>query len=206
MTPLKSHQLLPFDATIAQLRNLWRRSPSHCIALYQRKIGHIIGILHPRDVLRAADHDRLNDYARPPWFVPAKTSLSHMIKQFRHNNQNIAIIIDSQGQAIGMISFAAIINEVFGLSHLPPRQIEQQEALLWEKTLPGSMSVGNFYRQFGTKLDENEELSLSDLLIKHCGHHPNAGDKIAVGPYEMTIKNCSLLEIKSLSVKGRSHH
>lgn len=200
--PLDSLQLLPSDANITQLRSLWRKAPSNFIALYQRKPSDIVGIIYPRDVLRSSDNQRVSECARSPWFVTATTSLSHMIKQFCRNNQNLAIVIDASGCAIGVATFSAIINEVFGQTHSPSNDGKEYVALLWEKTLPGNMTVKSFEQQFGTRLDENEELTLGDLVIHHLDHHPNVGDKVMVGSYEITVKATFLLDIKTVSVTG----
>jgi putative hemolysin len=205
MTGLDTLPVMSAAATIKELRQLWNTTPSSYLALYQDTPTNIVGILLPRDVMRAPDEDSVRDYAHSPWFVTSATSLSHMIKQFRRNNQNIAIVIDNHGCAIGVVTFAAIINEVFGVSTplSPPSQ--RQGLLLWEKTLTGDMTVGDFYRQFGVRLEDDDELSLADLVMQRLEHHPNVGDKISIGPYEITVKTASLLDpIKTISITGRA--
>lgn len=202
MTSLHTLTLLPADTTISRLREVWSLTPTAYAAIYQGKASNIVGIIQPRDVLRAKDERRVSDYARSPWFVTMTTTLSHMIRQFRRNNQNIAIIIDAHGSASGAATFNAILNEVFGGT--TATTTGWLGTLLWEKTLPGSMTVEAFHQQFGVLLDEDTDLSLSSLVVKRLGHHPNVGDKLTIGPYEMTVKATSLLEIKSLSVTGRA--
>lgn len=114
MHPLNSAYALPANATIEQLESLIHKTHAHYSLLYNQDVSNIIGIAYPRDVVRAAGNRRLRDFARPPWFVSEKTALMQLLKQFRTNNENLAIILDKQGKAIGLIFLDDILEEIFG--------------------------------------------------------------------------------------------
>lgn len=205
MSPLEKLLLLPSQTRINQLRAYWKKKPSSSAVLYGKDKRNIVGTLHPRNVLKAKDEDLARDYARSPWFVTATTTLTHMIRQFRRNNQDIAIVLDEHGNAIGFTSLNAIVNEVFSPSLSTEQQLQEQaDVLLVEKTLPATMTVGAFKELFGTLLDSDESLTLGELIIRQQGHHPNVGDSIHIGSYLFTIKATTLLDIKSVSVTGRT--
>lgn len=203
MQPLQPAEMLPSDATITQLRNLLRKSPQNYFPIYHRKPNNIVGILHARDVVRAPENHRVAQYAQSPWFITLNTSVGNIIQQFRKNNQRIAFILEEGGKAVGFLTLAAIIQHAFG----GPQQIKtvkqyKHASLLHEKTLPGSITVNEFKNRFGISLDEDENLTLEELIIREIGQHPNVSDSVIIGPYKLTVKSTTLLGIKTLAISS----
>ncbi len=199
--PLHLLDMLPSDATITQLRNLLRKNPQSYTPIYHRRLTDIVGIIHPRNVIRAQDHHRVSEYSIPPWFITTQTSMTEIIHQFRRNNQRMAFVLDSSGKAIGFITFAAILNQLFGLQE-SKKSILSTASLLHEKTLPGTMTVGEFKTHYGALLDPDETLTLAELMIKEIGHHPSNGESIILGQHKITAKATTLLDIKAVTISS----
>jgi putative hemolysin len=200
MEPLSTIPALPSNATIAQVNLLLAKTKLEYIPIYHRDITNIIGIAIPRDLIRAPDTRRVRDYARPPWFVTENTNIKQILKQFRHNNQSVAVILNQQGKAIGMIHLDDVLEEIFGKSTSQRVQSKLKKLMIIERTFPGEMKVADFNAQFGVILDPDDTLTLSQLLTRELGHHPEKGESIYLSPFELTVKETSLLEVKSISI------
>lgn len=203
MQPLQPSEMLPSDATITQLRNYLRKKPQNYIPIYHRKPTNIVGILHARDTIRSADSHRISEYAQTPWFITLNTAMGDIIQQFRRNNQRIAFILGDQGEAIGYLTFAAIIQHAFG----SPQKVKhvtgnKNISLLHEKTLEGTMTVKEFKERYGLALDEDEDVTLAQLIIREVGQHPNISDSIIIGPYKLTVKSTTLLGVKTVEISS----
>jgi len=206
MQPLASIPMLPSDATIIQMKNLLRRTQVEYVPIYHRQHHNIIGVALPRDLLRSPETKRIGDCSRPPWFITQTSQLGDIIRQFRNNKENVAIILNQQGNAIGLITLDSLLEEVFGKS-------EQQEnvskgagssMMLKDKTFPGDTVVQEFNRKYKVNLGVDPELTLSDVVTGILGHPPESGDQIILGNFDITVKEATLVGVKSLSISSKS--
>lgn len=201
MEPLHNIHSLPSNAIVAQVAPLLKKSQLSFIPIYHHDKTNIIGIVFPRKLLRVQDSKRVRDYASPPWFVTENTNVIHILKQFRHNNESVAVILDQNGAAIGIINLDDVFEEIFGKSSLRfsednlPKQL-----IVIDKTFPGDMKVGDFNRQFNVILDKDENLTLSELIAKELDRPPQKGDSVYVPPFELAVKDTTLMEVKTVLI------
>lgn len=203
MTPLRELPMLPSAATVDQMRNLIQRSSSSFICVYHRTTHNIIGIAFCRDLLRSATERRLREYIRLPWFVTENTPLMQILKQFRNNGESVAVILNPLGQASGVVTLNDVIEEIFGKA-IAEGDGKKEKIMIIDRTFPAEMSVGEINKQLGIVFDSREDLSLVLLMQHLLGHAPELGDSVCLGPFELSVKEVSLLEIKSIGIT--SHH
>jgi CBS domain containing-hemolysin-like protein len=211
MEPIKLVPSLAAAATVQEAARFLKEKGVEFIPLYNRDITNIIGIATARDLIRASDTHKVRDYCSPPWFVPETASLMQILKQFRTNNESLAIILNHHGQAIGLITLDDVLAEIMGKLSYPsnhgashPIAPKKTQVMLIEKTIPGEMLVGEFNKQFGVEIDKDESLTLSELIERTHGHHPEKGESIYIAPFEFTVKETSLVDIKSVSVNSKN--
>jgi CBS domain containing-hemolysin-like protein len=205
MDPLNAQTALPANMTIGQLESSLKKMHTDYIPIYHRNISNIVGIIHPRDLLRAQDNRRIRDYARSPWFVMETTNIMQILKQFRTNNESLAVIVDMHGKAIGTVNLDDVLEEIFGkilYSENSKMSPKQSKLMLIEKTFPGNMSIGEFANLYGIMLDPDPSLTLADLIASHLEHRPEKGDAVYIAPFELTVKEVSVLDIKSISISS----
>lgn len=205
MEPILASRALPSNATVQQLRELLSKFDLDYIPLYSHEPSNIVAIAYPQDLLRISDTKRVRDHAKPPWFVSDKSSLMQILKQFRTNNESVAIILNQYGKAIGLVHLDDVLEEIFGKialnnSFLPGKQ---SKLMLIEKTFSGETTVGDFNFQFGAMLDEDPSITLSELISKHLGRRPEKGDMTFIAPFELTVKEVTLLGVKTISISTR---
>lgn len=205
MEPLAASKALPSNATVKQMREVLAKIDVDYIPIYSHEISNIIGIVYPQEVMRAVDTRRVRDYAKPPWFVSEKATLLQILKQFRINNESAAVVLSHNGKAIGLLNRDAVLEEIFGKipfnkSTLPGKLTK---LMLIEKTFSGETTVGDFNFQFGIMLNEDPSLTLSELIIEQLGHRPEKGESIYIAPFELSVKEISLLGVKTVSISTR---
>lgn len=203
MQPLSMATALPSNATVKQMEHLIARTGADFVPLYHRDISNIVGIVYPRDALRATERKRVRDYAWSPWFVTETTTLMQILKQFRTNNENVAFILNHQGKSIGIVTLNDVLAEIFGkISYALTQETQThlKKRMLIEKTFPGDLTVGEFNDQYQVLLDQDPSLTLSELISKHLGHYPEKNDSIYISPFELTVKEVTLLDVKTVSI------
>jgi CBS domain containing-hemolysin-like protein len=190
------------NATIADAARLINHNhqASDYILIYHREHSNIVAIAQIHDLIKIPENRRVRDYAKPPWFVTENTSLIKILQQMRHHSEELAIIIDSHGNAIGAVHLDDIIEEIFGQSLLT-RTDQQKNQLFLKRKFPGSMTVGEFAEQFDIILDARQNLTLSKLITEKLGHHPEMGESIYIDPFELRVEEVSLLDIKEVFIR-----
>jgi CBS domain containing-hemolysin-like protein len=200
MQPLNKLELVPANATVFEAKRFLSKTKKRFIPIYHKEFNNVIGIVLPRDLLRAPDNKRLRDYHRPPWFITQYTKTMQILKQFKSNNQNVAIVLDDTGRTIGLISLDDIMEEIFGKS--PTIQKEQSPSKrIIDRTFPATTTIQEFNQLFDILLSDKPGQTFEQLIIEKAGYIPEEGETVYIEPLEITIKDASLREIKTISIK-----
>lgn len=199
MQPINSIPVLPATATIGQLRQLLQQTGVSYVPIYHRAITHIVGIAQPRDLIRIPDNRRIRDYTIPPWFITQNTQVMQILKEFRRNRKNVAIVLDSQGQAIGIITLDDLTEEIIGKS----KELDATLPLIIDRTFSGDVKVSEFNAQYDVDLGVDPNLTLAELMTEELGHHPEVGETVHLSHFELTVKETSLTEIKRVTITTR---
>ena len=205
MEPLKAVQMIPAICTVAEMRSLLTSSYTPYLPIYQREPQNVIAVAYPRDLLRISEDKRVRDYARPPWFITENTSILQILKQFRYNNQSVAVVLNEAGLAMGILTLDAVIDEIFGRSDEWDSFEEVAPLIhdiLVERSFPGEMTVAEFNRQFHAHIEALEGETLEELVTRLLGHPPAKGETVHIDQFELTVEEPSLLGAKIISIKS----
>lgn len=204
MEPLKHNSGLPSNATVSQFETFLKKHQISYVPIYHQDISNIVGIAYPRDLIRAVETRRVRDYARPPWFVTETINLMQILKQFRHNKEGVAVVINQQGNAIGLIHMDDVLEEIFGeFPYVHGQKIlKQKKIILVDKSFSGELTVGQFKELYDVSLDDEVNKTLSDLMIEKLGHRPEKGESVYIGSFELSAKEMSLLDVKTISISS----
>lgn len=200
MTPLESQPLVSSQLTIEKLRTIPKNLFPYYL-VYHKDVSNIIGIAFTRELIRASDNRKVKDYCKPPWYLSDKTPLFQIIKQFRRNSEHVAIVLNAQGKAKGFLNFDDVVEELFGKSK--PQKKESNVSTYIDRTVPGKMTLADFQLEFGVSLPGEPESTLSEFITAALEQHPEGGETISVPPFEFTVKEASLLGVKTVSVKTK---
>jgi len=203
MQPINTVPNVQVNSTVGMVRSLLGNSSANYVITYHRDMNHVVGIALPRDLLRAPDNRKIRDYTKSPWFVTEMMVVGQILNQFRNNNQSVAIILNSEGHAVGSINLDDIMVEIIGKTEFRAPSVNMNKRVKIDRTFPGDFKVGEFNNMFKTVLDENEEFTLAELMEEKLGHQPTEGENVVIGSFELEVKEASLLEIKSVSVTSR---
>jgi CBS domain containing-hemolysin-like protein len=199
MQPLSTLLTLPTNTPVFKVQKAFAKSDVQVILIYHKDPAHITGIVHSRDLIRAPLTKRVGDYASPPWFITRQTKILQILKEFRRNNKNVAIVLNAEGLAIGMILLENLVEEIFG------RETEEETPsssplFLMERSFPADMLVGDFNAQFEVVLDSDTSLTLAELMERELGHPPEAGETVSLDLFELSVKETFLTSAKTIHV------
>jgi putative hemolysin len=207
MAPTYTIPMAPSTTSVSHIRTLFDKDPyfSH-IPVYHRSRRNIIGIISAASLLKANDADRVETYSSPPWFVTENTPIFQILEQFKRNNQDVAVILDHDGSALGILSLDDILDEIFGEE--PDVEdadiaLEQKDLLVIERSFPADMTIQDFNDKFGTEFPHLEGETLADLIAHNIDHLPEQGETIRIENFEFIVEEASILGAKTVTVKSR---
>jgi CBS domain containing-hemolysin-like protein len=205
MQPLSSVQLISSICTVSEMRVLLNSRYFPIVPIYHKRPENIIAIAYPRDLLRLPENKKVRDYARAPWFITEKDSIMVILRQFRRNNQSVAIVLSEKGLAKGVLTLDEIIDEIFGLSDnwmsfedVLPRA----NRIAVDRTFPGDTKIDEFNKTYHVFLSSHGVETLEELVAKLLGHTPTLGETVRIDQFELTVEEASLLGgAKSIAIR-----
>ncbi|HSX03744.1 MAG TPA: hemolysin family protein [Rhabdochlamydiaceae bacterium] len=203
MIPLHQVHMMPSFFTVGEMRSLLRSKYVPYIPIYQRTPQNIVGIVYPRDLLRILEDQFVKDHARPAWFITEESSILQILKQFRRNNQSIAIVLNESGLAVGILTLDEIIDEIFGRSdHWEAFEdmVPRMRHVILDLSLPGDTKIDDFNKKFSVHLDSQGALTLEELMREGLGHDPELKESLRVDQIELTVEEAPLIGPKIISI------
>lgn len=204
MQPLPQVTLVPSFCTVGEMRAMVKEKQCAYLPIYHRNPQNIIAIAYPRDLLRLSENKRIKDYARQPWFITENSSILQILKQFRRNNQSLAIVLNERGSATGILTLDEIIDEIFGrtddwmsFEEMVPRAYH----IVVDRSFPGEMRLEEFNKLFTVHLSYEDAETLEELMSKALGHPPSKGESVRIDQFELTVEEASLLGAKEILVR-----
>jgi putative hemolysin len=204
MQPLTHVPLVPSFCTVGEMRDIVQDKHSPFLPIYHRNPQNIVAIAFPRDLLRLSKNRRIKEYARQPWFITESSSILQILKQFRRNNQSLAIVLSDKGLATGVLTLDEIIDEIFGRSdewmsyeEMVPRAYH----IVLDRTFESDTRLSDLNKQFNVHLTYQDAETLEELMTQALGHPPSKGESIRIDQFELTVEEASLLGAKMIQVR-----
>lgn len=192
----KNIYMLDADLEPRQLIMKALSSPHTRLPLYRGEKEEIIGILHAKDLLRAAlplggDTSQLDldSILRKPWFVPETTPVQEQLSQFLSRGQHFALVIDEYGELQGLITLEDILEEIVGAIH-DEHDVQVQGV---RPQADGSVNVDGWVpirdlnRATGWDLPDEEAVTVAGLVIHEAQTIPEPGQSFVFHGYRFNV-------------------
>ena len=169
----------------------------------------IVGILLAKDLLRlfaTESHERfdIREFMRPVVFVPESKRLNVLLKEFRHNRNHMALVVDEYGGVSGLVTIEDVIEQIVGDiddefdvedDHNIRKEAERQF------TVRGVTRIEEFNEYFGAHLSEEEGFdTVAGLLMKQLGRLPRRGEAATIDGFEFRVTRADRRRIDALRV------
>ncbi len=204
MLPLTQVPLVPSFCTVKEMRDIVKDKHVSFLPIYHRTSQNIVAIAFLRDLLRLSDNKKVKDYSRQPWFITENSSVLQILKQFRRNNQSLAIVLNEKGHATGVLSLDEVIDEIFGRTdewESYEEMMPKAYHVMIDRTFESDMLLKDFNAQFNVNLSYQDAETLEEVMTLALGHTPSKGESIHIDQFELTVEEASLLGAKMIQVR-----
>ena len=117
MTPRPDIVAVRADATVGELRAIFREQEYSRFPVYRENLDNIIGIIRVKDLLQLASDGASQPIApllRPAAFVPETKRVPELLKEFQRRQVQIAIVVDEYGGTAGLVTIEDLLEEIVG--------------------------------------------------------------------------------------------
>lgn len=102
-------------SSIKDIIDIIARSGYSRIPIYKDKQDNIIGNVEMSDLAREDIKSKeLAEFIKPPYKIDADKKLEDVLKDFQVNQENMALVLDKKGKAIGIATIEDIVEEIVG--------------------------------------------------------------------------------------------
>ncbi len=192
----KNIQMLNADMDKRQLVMKALASPHTRLPLYRGEKEEIIGILHAKDLLRAAiplggDLSTLDvdTILRKPWFVPETTPVQDQLDLFLARGAHFALVVDEYGELQGLITLEDILEEIVGSIH-DEHDVQVQGVRPQPDgsvNVDGWVPIRDVNRATGWSLPDEEAVTIAGLVIHEAQTIPEPGQSFVFHGYRFNI-------------------
>jgi putative hemolysin len=191
-------QVTAFDAgtPIEQLLETIAETEHSRYPVYRESVDNIVGVLHVKDLLRAAARGELKKsqvetLMHPAAFVPESQPAASVLKEMRAGRHHLAIVIDEFGGFSGIVSLEDLLEEIVG-DIKDEHDVEEPPIVdLGEGKLmaDASVSITDLSRYLGADLPEDGDYhSLGGFVVSQLGRVPEVGTKLTAIGLEFVVR------------------
>ena len=210
MLPRVDMNLYDIADPVQGLIELARETKETKFPIYEETPDNILGIVHAKDIFLNPDV-QLKDVIKPIQFVPEPKSIEGLLRQFRREGSQMAIVVDEHGGTAGLITLEDIIEEIVGEiqdEHEKPREtinkIDENKYLI-----SGNLSLRDWSDTFGVEVEPMGVDTVGGLVIALLEHIPKKGDTVKYEDFIFTVEGVRKRRITSIlqemKVKNKSN-
>ena len=202
-------QMLNADLEPRQIVMKALASPHTRLPLYRGEKEEIVGILHAKDLLRAAlplggdlASLDLEGILRKPWFVPETTPVQDQLDLFLAKRGHFALVVDEYGELQGLITLEDILEEIVGSIHDEHDVAVQGVRPQADGTVnvDGWVPIRDLNRATGWDLPDDEAVTVAGLVIHEAQTIPEPGQSFVFHGYRFNILRRQRNQVTGLNI------
>jgi CBS domain containing-hemolysin-like protein len=115
MTPRPDMVAIPADATVEDLRAIFREQEYSRFPVFSENLDNIVGIVFVKDLVTVEARDaELSALVRPATFVPETKRVAELLREFQRKQVQLAIVVDEYGGTAGLVTIEDLLEEIVG--------------------------------------------------------------------------------------------
>jgi magnesium and cobalt exporter, CNNM family len=184
-------------------------SPYTRYPVYRGSLDEIVGVLHVRDLFRAAEEAggiakvQLEPLLRQVHVVPETKDLAALLREFRRTKEHMAIVVDEYGAMEGIATLEDLLEEIVGEIEdefdLPDESVEKVDDM--RIRIHGTFTIDDFNEEFHVALPQEDYNTVGGFVFGELGHAPHEGDTVEYDGLRFTVFETEGNRIERLEIE-----
>ena len=178
MTPRTEMVAVNIGMSPDEVRNVFRKCRHNILPVYERDLDHVIGFVHVRDFL--LPRRSLREVLRPIHAVPESKRIAELLKEFKSERRQVALVIDEYGGTDGLVTIKDIFEEFVGpvAERFDPAEPVIKRLAPGKFLVSGSAFLEDIAAETAWAPPGGDYNTLSGLLSACLGRIPDLGEDI----------------------------
>ncbi len=190
MTPRPDIVAIPVDATIDQLRALFREQEYSRFPVYAENLDNIIGVVFMKDLLHVEDpNPSLAALIRPATFVPETKRVPELLKEFQRKQVQFAIVVDEYGGTAGIVTVEDILEEIVG--EIRDEYDVETEPVIDEGNgsfvFSGKVNIDEVRERLGVEIEPEGFETVGGYVLTRVGRVPAVGESFELDGLDVQV-------------------
>ena len=206
MTPRPDIVAIRWDATLDELRALFREQEYSRIPVYKENLDNILGFVFVKDLVVLTDapsDDRpITALMRHAHFVPETKRVSDLLREFQRQQVQSAIIVDEYGGTAGLVTLEDLIEEIFG--EIRDEYDVESEPIVDEGSgsfvFSGTVDIDEVAYRLRVQIEREGFETVGGYLMSHLCRVPAVGETFEVDGLTVEVVEAERRRIRKVRI------
>jgi len=208
MTPRPDIIAIEADASLNDLRALFREEQYSRIPVYRGNLDNVIGIVFVKDLvaLPPGAEPPLTTLMRSAYMVPESKRGSELLKEMQRRQAQTAIVVDEYGGTAGLVTVEDLLEEIVG--EIRDEYDVESETVTDEGhgtyVFSGKVGVDEVKDRLGVKIEREGFETVGGYLLSHLGRMPYVGETFEVDDLAVEVLEVERRRITQVRARRRA--
>jgi magnesium and cobalt exporter, CNNM family len=205
MTPRPDIVGIREDATIRDLRALFREQEYSRFPVYKESLDNIAGFVFVKDLvaLDSGDDTRpITPLLRPAVIVPESKRVPELLKQFQRQQTQIAIVVDEYGGTAGLVTIEDLLEEIVG--EIRDEYDVESDSIVDEGNdqfvFSGKVDIDEVAERLKVQIEREGFETVGGYLLTHLGRVPAVGEEVDIDGLHVEVLGVERRRINKVRV------
>jgi CBS domain containing-hemolysin-like protein len=207
MTPRPDIIAIRHDASLTELRALFREEQYSRMPVYRDSLDNIVGIVFVKDLVALPPDAEppLTTLMRAAYFVPESKRGSELLKEMQRRQAQMAVVVDEYGGTAGLVTVEDLLEEIVG--EIRDEYDVESETVTDEGNgwfvFSGKVSVDEVRDRLGVEIEREGFETVGGFLLSHLGRMPYVGERFDVDELSVEVLEVERRRITKVRVRHR---
>jgi putative hemolysin len=207
MTPRPDLVAIRGDATLQDLRTLFREEQYSRMPVYRDNLDNILGVVYVKDLvaLPPGAEPPLTTMMRSAYFVPESKRVSELLKEMQRRQVQMAVVVDEYGGTAGLVTVEDLLEEIVG--EIRDEYDVESETVTDEGAgvfvFSGKVSVDEVRDRLGVEIEREGFETVGGYLLSSLGRMPYVGEIVDMGELSFEVLEVERRRITKVRARRR---
>ena len=192
MTPRPDIVAIRDQATIGELRALFREQEYSRFPVFSESLDHVTGFVFVKDLVASERPDEggpIKPFLRPVVVVPESKRVPELLKQFQRQQTQIAIVVDEYGGTAGLVTIEDLLEEIVG--EIRDEYDVESEPIVDEGggtfVFNGKVDIDEVKQRLSVPIEREGFETVGGFLLTRLGRVPAIGERVEIDGLDIQV-------------------
>ena len=193
---------LAVGAPVAEARQMVHEHHYSRYPVYRDSLDDVVGVLHVKDLMAAAEDAALEDLVRQPLVVPTQVGVNELLRLMRARRVQFGVAVEEYGGTDGIVTLEDVLEEIVGELEDEFERPQRSVPIARDAArLDGLDSVDVLADRLGVSVEEGPYKTVAGYVLERLGRIPRVGDAVEVGGQRLAVVAMDGLRIAELEAR-----